>query len=96
MTDEQNPTTEAGQEPETITQAAEAVIPAVEQAAEAVAAVPIVAVEEAKVEMSAWENTMEIWFQDLRLNLIGMETEFHNKLFTAKEDLKQRLRGLIA
>lgn len=42
------------------------------------------------------EQHIEIWFQDLRRNLAGLETEAHNKLFNAKEELKQRLRGLIA
>lgn len=42
------------------------------------------------------EQHVEIWFQDTRRNLASLETEAHNKLFTAKEELKQRLRGLIA
>ena len=42
------------------------------------------------------EQHIEIWFQDTRRNLASLETEAHNKLFNAKEELKQRLRGLIA
>lgn len=42
------------------------------------------------------EQHLEIWFQDLRRNLATLDTEAHNKLFNAKEELKQRLRGLIA
>lgn len=45
-----------------------------------------------------WEEALETWFTDLRGNLSGhgLATEVHNTLFTAKEDLKARLRGLIA
>lgn len=46
----------------------------------------------------AFEETVETWFNDLRGNLSGhgLATEVHNTLYTAKEDLKARLRGLIA
>lgn len=52
--------------------------------------------EVAAEEMTAWEHTIEVWFQDLRGQLSNLDTTAHNHLFTAKEELKARLRGLIA
>lgn len=41
------------------------------------------------------EREIETWFNDLRGNLQGLETETHNKLFAAKEALKARLTAIL-
>lgn len=46
--------------------------------------------------LAAWENEIEVWFQDMRQNLGHLDTAVHNHLHAAKEALKARLRGLIA
>jgi Mn-dependent DtxR family transcriptional regulator len=55
-----------------------------------------IAAEVAHDEMAAWEHALETWFQDLRAQLGALDANVHNHLFTAKEELKARLRGLIA
>lgn len=54
------------------------------------------ALEEKSAELEPWEQELEIWFQDLRVNLAHLDTAVHNHIFTAKEQLKKRLRGFIA
>jgi len=43
----------------------------------------------------AWEAELETWFNDQRVNFAGVETELFNRLFIAKEALKQRLQAVL-
>jgi hypothetical protein len=73
------------------------------EAVEIVAEVPVVETEQAaqEVEVKAEtafgkiEREVETWFNDLRANLQGLETETHNKLYAAKEALKARLTAIL-
>lgn len=42
------------------------------------------------------EREVETWFNDLRQNLAGLETETHNRIFALKEALKARLRAHLS
>jgi hypothetical protein len=57
---------------------------------------PITPAPAPAAEPPAWEQAIEVWFQDTRLSFPYLETEVHNQLFAAKEALKARLRGIIA
>jgi hypothetical protein len=82
---------------------ADEVITNLEEAAAVAVETPVLDAEheaqatEAKAEtaVAKVEREIEIWFNDLRGNLQGIETETHNKLFAAKEALKARLTAIL-
>jgi len=82
---------------------ADEVITNLEEAAVVAVEVPVVDAEQeaqavevkAETTFSKVEKEIEVWFNDLRQNLQGLETATHNKIFAAKEALKARLTAIL-
>lgn len=50
---------------------------------------------EAETSLQRVEREIETWFTDLRQNLSALDTETHNKLYAAKEALKELLTAIL-